>query len=76
MFTGKDQGKGNKTDRPPNQDEEVDKMLGEVALSLVLFLVVGLQLTRYLQEIQPSREERIQDIPGVWERGIPDTPGE
>lgn len=74
MFTGKDRGKGNKTDRPPNQDEEGDKMLGEVALSF--FLVVVLQLTRYMQEILPSREDRVQEIPGVWERGIPDTAGE
>lgn len=75
MFTGKDQGEGQQ-DRQPNQDEEVDKMLGEATLSVVLVPMVGLQLTRYLQELQPHREERVQEIPGMWERGNPDTAGE
>lgn len=59
-----------------DQDEEMDKMLGEVTLSAVLILMVGVQLPRYLQQIQPSREERVQEIPGMWERSIPDTSGE
>lgn len=58
-----ERGKSNKTDGPPNQGEEVDKLLGEVTLSVVLVLVEGLQLARHLQETQPSREERVQEIP-------------
>lgn len=48
-------------------------MLGEVILSVVLVLMVGLQLSRNPQEIRPSREERDQEIAGMGERGFPDT---
>ncbi|KAJ7402920.1 mitochondrial fission process protein 1 [Pitangus sulphuratus] len=73
-------GMANKTDRPPNQEEKLDKIfykeLGEVLLSPVLALEGEFELIRYLLEIQPSREETVQEVPGVCGRDIPDTAGE
>ncbi|GAB0180519.1 hypothetical protein GRJ2_000517200 [Grus japonensis] len=79
-------GKANKADimlgvcyRLPSQDEEADeifyKQLGEVSITSSCSHR-EFQLTRRLLEIKYSREETVQEVPGLCGRYLPDITGE